>query len=168
MRMGLIQTRPIPAPAQLPGARTCVLIKITLHFDPAPDRQDYAQPATRFALRWRFPDNQFHRYQTTGSGSASRLPLPPPLLQMAIQRYEAQTSAAAKLAPPHTVSQTRTLTPEPQLASAVSVLLPAVLRSFLHFSTDSTPPTGALLGQTNPRTQQALGLLGWVDSFKLR
>lgn len=33
--------------------------------------------------------------------SASRLPLPPPLLQMAIQRAKAQTSTAAKLASPH-------------------------------------------------------------------
>jgi hypothetical protein len=67
-----------------------------------PTRQQHGQPATRLVLRGRFPDGQFHRHQLTVYGSTFRRPFPPPLLQMAIQRAEAQTATLAKLAPPHT------------------------------------------------------------------
>src|ERR1019366_540810 len=78
-----------------------VYIKIAMHFDPASAQQYYGQSASRLVLRQRFPDGQFHCHQLALCGSTSRLPLPPPLLQMAIQRAEAQTSTLAKLAPPH-------------------------------------------------------------------
>jgi len=81
-----------------------VPIKIALHFDTAPAQQHYGQPATRPPLRWRFPDGQFHCHQLAVCASVSRLSLPSPLLQMAIQRAEAQTSTLAKLAPPHTAA----------------------------------------------------------------
>src|SRR5438552_7161539 len=81
-----------------------VHVKIALHFHPAPARQHYGQPATRLVFRQRFPDGQFHCHQLAVCWSASRLPLPLPLLQMAIQRAEAQPSALAKLAPPHTAA----------------------------------------------------------------
>ena len=60
-----------------------------------------SQPATRSLLSRRIPDGQFHCHQLALCGNASRLPLPPPLPQMTIQRAEAQTATLAKLAPPH-------------------------------------------------------------------
>ena len=47
-------------------------------------RQHYGQPSSRLVHR-RFPDGQFHWHQLAVCGSASRPPLPPPILQMAIQ-----------------------------------------------------------------------------------
>jgi hypothetical protein len=77
-------------------------IKISLHFDPVPVRQHVGQPATRLLLRQRFPEGQFHCNELPVGGSAfRRLPLPPPLLQVAIQSALTQTSTATKLAPPH-------------------------------------------------------------------
>jgi len=82
-----------------------VHIKIALHFDPAPASQHHGQPATRLPVRRRFLDGQFHWHQPAICGSASRLPLSPPLLQMAIQRAQAQTSTLAKLARPHAAAK---------------------------------------------------------------
>jgi len=59
--------------------------------------------------------------------SAPRLPLPPPLLQMAIQRAEATLAKTRSSA--YRCSQTLLLTAEHQLASVGSVPVPAVLRS---------------------------------------
>jgi hypothetical protein len=74
-----------------------------LNAEEEPELPDYPnQPATRLVFRRRFPDDQFHCHQFAVCGSASRLPLPVPLLQMTIQRAEAQTSTLAKLASPHT------------------------------------------------------------------
>jgi hypothetical protein len=78
-----------------------VRIKLALHFDPAPAWQYYGQTASRLVFRRRLPDGQFHWEQLVVCGSDSRLPLPPPLLQVAIQRAVAQTSTATKLASPH-------------------------------------------------------------------
>jgi hypothetical protein len=80
-------------------------VKITLHFDPATARQHHGQPATRFVLRRRrFSGGQLHLHQPVGRRSWSTPSLPTPLLQMAIQSAEAQTSTLAKLAPPHTTA----------------------------------------------------------------
>lgn len=71
------------------------------------------QPTTRFVLRRRFLGGQFHGHQPAVRGSA--FPLPPPLLQMPIQRAEAQTPTAAKLEHRHVSANRcvgRTLTVE--------------------------------------------------------
>src|SRR5260370_41113669 len=60
---------------------------------------------SRLLLCQRFPGGQLHCQQLALCGSASRHLLPLPLLQMAIQRAEAQTSIVAKLAPRHTAAQ---------------------------------------------------------------
>jgi hypothetical protein len=67
----------------------CVHIKIAMHFDSAPAGQHHGQPATPLLFSRRFPYGQLHRHQLAVCGSTPRLPLPPPLLQMAIQRAEA-------------------------------------------------------------------------------
>ena len=79
-------------------------IKIRMHLDPAPARQHHGQPTTRFVMLRRFPGRQLHRHETTDRRSWSAPSLPTPLLQMAIQSAEAQTSTLAKLAPPHTAA----------------------------------------------------------------
>jgi hypothetical protein len=64
-------------------------IKTALYFNPAPNRQDHGQPATRFALLLRFPGGQFHRYQlAAGYDFVAFFSLP---LQVALERAPRQT-----------------------------------------------------------------------------
>jgi hypothetical protein len=72
-----------------------------MYLDPAPTRQYHGQPANRFVLRRRFLGGQLHRHQLAGRRSCSAPPLPALLLQMPIQRAEAQTPTPAKLAASH-------------------------------------------------------------------
>src|SRR6266852_1607696 len=51
-------------------------IKIRMHLDPAPARQQHGQPTTRFVLLRRSPGRQLHRHQTTGRGNWLTLSLP--------------------------------------------------------------------------------------------
>jgi hypothetical protein len=79
-----------------------IRIKIRMYLDPAPARQHNCQPTTRFLGRRRFVGGQLHLYQPASRRNWSTPSLPTPLLQMAIESAEAQTSTLAKLAPPHT------------------------------------------------------------------
>jgi hypothetical protein len=81
-----------------------IRIKIRMYLDPAPARQHYCQPATRFVLRQRFPRGELHLHQPAGRRNWPTPSLPTPFLQMAIQRAEAQPPTLAKLAPPHTAA----------------------------------------------------------------
>src|ERR1035437_9991799 len=81
-----------------------IRIKIRMNLDPAPARQHHGQPTTRFLLRRRFLGGQLHLHQPASRKNWSTPSLPTPLLQMAIQSAEAQTSTLAKLAPPHTAA----------------------------------------------------------------
>ena len=81
-----------------------IRIKIRMYLDPAPARQHNCQPTTRFLGRRRFLGGQLHVYQPASRRNWSTPSLPTPILQMAIQSAEAQTSTLAKLAPPHTTA----------------------------------------------------------------
>jgi len=77
-------------------------IEIRMHLDPVPAQQHHGEPTTRFVLLRRFRGRQLHRHQPTGRRRCGALFLPALLLQMPIQRTEAQPPTAAKLAPPPT------------------------------------------------------------------
>ena len=81
-----------------------VRIKVRMYLDPSPARQHHGQPTTRFVLLRRFPGRQFYRHQTTGRRNCWAISMPALLLQVPIQRTEAQPPTAAKLAPPHTAA----------------------------------------------------------------
>jgi hypothetical protein len=79
-------------------------IKIRMHLDPAPARKHHGQTTARLVLHRGFPGGQLYRYQPAGRRNYSALSLPALLLEVSIQRAEAQPPTAAKLAPPHTAA----------------------------------------------------------------
>jgi hypothetical protein len=82
-----------------------IRIKTRVYLDPAPARKHHGQPATRFVLRQRFLGGQLHFHQPADRRNWFTPSLPTSLLQMAIQRAEAHTATAAKLAASHAAAR---------------------------------------------------------------